>query len=407
MINLVLKKGSDYAAFKALLAQRGYTFKQFGTGRIFSVETDLDSFELIGHENIEAVTQDKEIGISPQYSTRTLPTTNHRPTETPNADSWALARICRRSNPYFNPVDGYAASPVSTEYAWSRTGAGVDCYVIDEGMYPSHPAFTGRVTWVSDGSTTREATDSDHGTATTSCMAGVGVGVATDALIWYVQSPAGAVTEAMFVTQYDEVYQHYISRAHTNRPAVLNHSFAGVGYTVDSPAAEAMVADLIEAGVVICIAAGNLSDNADEAYVKPGEYDPDTLTIGSCSAVDAIMEYTSTVTGYRISSTTGQAVDLYAPGVGVSCAYRTDGYIQYNGTSFASPYTAGVVACMLQGYQRLTHREQVKSVNRRLIHHTTKDKLRYNPNGKGVVHNRILYIDPTVTFEEIPGLEPI
>ncbi len=409
MINILLKRGEDYKAFHSLL--EGYVFRSYGSGRIVTVEAELDSFPLADNPSVERCYENRELDVSPQYSTRTLPNTHHRPTGTPNEDSWALARITRRNNPYYNIVDGYVSSPVSTEYAWGRTGNGVDCYVIDAGMYPSHPCFTGRVTWVSDGSTTREDSPDTHGQNTASMMAGVGVGVATDALIWYVQSSFSSVTEADWLQQYDDVLQHYLGRASTNRPAVLNHSFAGPGFgSAETPAVTALVGEMVDAGLIICIASGNLTYNADSFNVIPLEYDPDTIGVGSIGPDDTLMDYTKVGgfnDGQRIGSTTGEAVKIYGPGVGVMGAQTSTGYEQVNGTSFATPYTAGVVACMLQGYQRLNHREQVKSVIRKLIQNSTKDKVRYNPNEKGVVNNRILYIDPTLTFEDIPGLEAI
>lgn len=408
MINIVLKKGCDYEEFKTLLADQHYTYKQFGLGRVFTVETDLESFTLKTHKSVESCSENKALNLEPQYATRTLPVTHHRPTESITEDSWAMARICRRNNPYYNPVDGYAASPVSTEYAWDRTGNGVDCYLIDAGIHPSHPAFTGRLAWVSDGSTTREdVTPQDHGTAVASNMAGVGVGLATDALIWFVQSAYSGMTEADWIQQYNEVLQHYLSRANTNRPAVLNHSFGGGLISAEHAAAIAMMGDLIDSGIVVCASAGNFNLNADTATALPAEYDPDMIVAGSHGPVDSIMDFASNVSSNRIGTTTGQAVDIYAPGVGVACANGQNGYIQQNGTSFSSPYTAGVIALMMEGYQRLTHREQVKAVVRKLIYNSTKGKLRYNPNERGFVHNRILYVDPTVTFEEIPGLEVI
>lgn len=407
MIGVVLKKEADFDAFKKLLSDLGYQFKQFGSGRIFSVDSNVEEFKLKDHPSVVSCEQEKPIDLKPQYETRTLPEIYHNWDDAINEHSWGLARLCRRNNPFYTVKNGYASNPTSIDYAFSRTAQGVDCYLIDVGFNPQHPELAGRASWVINGSQTDVNEEETHGTAVASNMAGTNVGPAKDALIWYVQTPGSFDSDLILVDQYDQALQHYLSRAHTNRPAVLNHSFAGV-HDIDksSAAARAIIGDCIDAGIIVGCAAGNYTHNIDVGYLGPGEYDPDIVCVGAHTAVDAIYQYTRLGSSFpRQGTSTGDAVDIYAPGVAISCALDTGGYVQYTGTSMATPYTMGVIACMLEGYQRLTHREQVKSVVRKLIQNSTKGKLRYNPNAKGIVHNRILYLDPRVSFEHIPGLK--
>ena len=45
MINVVLKKGSDYSAFKLLLEQHDYKFTHYeAIGRIFTIDTTFEAF---------------------------------------------------------------------------------------------------------------------------------------------------------------------------------------------------------------------------------------------------------------------------------------------------------------------------------------------------------------------------
>ena len=145
------------------------------------------------------------------------------------------------------------------------------------------------------------------------------------------------------------------------------------------------IEELLEAGVHICIAAGNRSHKIDEVggddydnYFGEGVNTPQYYHRGSSPYGDAGQDGTgpraiivgnmdSSVSDVNtdrkaISSETGPGVDIYAPGTNIMSAcsttnefstgnyYLNSSYKQMviSGTSMASPQVAGVLACILE-----------------------------------------------------------
>lgn len=138
------------------------------------------------------------------------------------------------------------------------------------------------------------------------------------------------------------------------------------------------IQEMIDAGIVVCIAPGNAShkidkpggvdydnyfnDNGDINYYHRGSspYDDEAILVGN---IDSTV-YSSTQDQKANSSETGPGVDIYAPGTNVmSCTsntnrwgagsqpyYLNSNYRQTNisGTSMAAPQVAGVSALILE-----------------------------------------------------------
>jgi len=161
---------------------------------------------------------------------------------------------------------------------------------------------------------------------------------------------------------------------------IRNISGAAYGYNyicntrIDS--VDVDVQELLDAGVVVCVAAGNRSFKIDKIggtdynniistdtgtkYIHRGSspHDDDAISVGNSDRV----AFSTTLDQKATSSETGPGVDIYAPGTniisscsttnrfGASSYYNNATFRQVNisGTSMASPQVAGVAALILQ-----------------------------------------------------------
>ncbi|MBN2360878.1 MAG: S8 family serine peptidase [Deltaproteobacteria bacterium] len=117
---------------------------------------------------------------------------------------------------------------------------------------------------------------------------------------------------------------------------VVNMSLGGAGDPTDphSPLKEA-IDNLAAQGVVVCIAAGNESENTN--YVIPAGYDSGIV----------VSAYDTDNSTFADFSNYGSAVDIAAPGVEISSTVPGGGYANLSGTSMATPHVAGAAAAYL------------------------------------------------------------
>lgn len=116
---------------------------------------------------------------------------------------------------------------------------------------------------------------------------------------------------------------------------VVNMSLGGYSSPeVDEILAEPLQA-LEDAGVIVCIAAGNNTE--DTAGFTPANLDYGIVV----SAYDAAG---GTDNGFAWFSNYGDAVDITAPGVDIMSTWPGGGYDGLSGTSMATPHVAGAMA---------------------------------------------------------------
>ncbi|HEU5265797.1 MAG TPA: S8 family serine peptidase, partial [Jatrophihabitans sp.] len=176
-----------------------------------------------------------------------------------------------------------------------------------------------------------------HGTAVTGIIAaqpdaGVSpvVGVAPQARILEIKDTGddGKGTEANLA--------YAINAAADAHAAVVNISG---GVTSDpSPTLLAALDHARRADMVVVAAAGN-DQQSTNAALYPAALSTKYPNILAVSAVDAKDDVGS-------FSTSGQYVDLSAPGQGVEGLAATQGFTNLNGTSFAAPFVTGTVALL-------------------------------------------------------------
>lgn len=112
---------------------------------------------------------------------------------------------------------------------------------------------------------------------------------------------------------------------------VINMSLSVKG---ESKEMEEVVNDATDAGIIVCVSAGNNGQPAEE-YCPAG--------IESCITVSAIDKND----GKPIWSNWGNMVDIVAPGVSVYSTYMNNGYETLSGTSMATPFVAAASALLI------------------------------------------------------------
>ena len=355
-----------------------------------------------------------------------------------NYQNWGLIRTLSKDNNYGTNTT------TSENYTYTLTGRGVDVVIQDGGVEPTHPEWADRyesVDWGSySGGTFSQSANHNrdvngHGTHCAGIAAGKTFGFARGAKVISqkiagLESDSGSDGTGISPTYaFDAIKGWHNAKSIDpitgyKRPTVVNMSwgylstytstssinYRGVTYSgvdIDTTtkrnnnyglitsyysfpstfmtnlrilSVDTDIEELLDAGVHVCVAAGNRSHKIDEPdgtdfdnvlngtlYYHRGsspygdaaqDGSPRAIIVGNMdsSVSDASTDRKAT------SSETGPGVDIYAPGTNIMSAcsttnefttgnyYLNSSYKQMviGGTSMASPQVAGVLACMLE-----------------------------------------------------------
>ncbi len=229
--------------------------------------------------------------------------------------SWGLDRIDQRT------------LPVNNLYSYTTSGVGVDAYVVDSGIMPTHTQFTGRLRMGYDGFGGTGADCEGHGTHVAGTIAGATYGVAPQASLVAVRALDcnGSGTVSGVIAAID-----WVVADHTTRPAVMNLSLG----TSQSPSLESAIDRAFADGITVVAAAGN--SNIDACTTSPSGNRVSVLSVGASNEADSRASF----------SNFGRCLDLFAPGtniVSAGIASNSASAIS-SGTSMAAPHVAGLVA---------------------------------------------------------------
>jgi aqualysin 1 len=270
---------------------------------------------------------------------------------------WGLDRIDQRDR------------PLSATYSYTRTGSGVNVYIIDTGIRRTHTQFGGRAFAGFDAFGGSSNDCNGHGTHVAGTVGGSTYGVAKSVRLYAVRvlNCSGSGTNSGVIAGVDWVTRNRV------RPAVANMSLGGGA----SSALDTAVRNSIIAGVTYAVAAGN--SNANAANYSPARVG-EAITVGSTTSSDSRSSF----------SNYGSVVDIFAPGSSIRSAwYTTDtATATLSGTSMASPHVAGVAARYLQGNTTASP----ATVRNAIVNAATLNRLTGLPSGTS---NRLLFWSST------------
>ncbi len=275
--------------------------------------------------------------------------------------TWGIDRLDQRSG-------------TNGSYTYAQTGAGVTAYIIDTGIYVSHPDFGGRARVGVDevGGGHNGIDCNGHGTHVSGTVGGATFGVAKAVSLVAVRvlDCSGSGSTSGVVAGIDWVTADHA----TGAPAVANMSLGGGASSALDQAVRNSIAD----GVAYAIAAGNgnFAGRAQDACNYSPARVSEAMTIGATDNSDRKASW----------SNYGNCVDWFAPGVGITSDWLNNGTNTISGTSMATPHTTGVAALYLQAHPSATP----AAVRDALYAATTKGIV----TSSNTANNHLLYTDP-------------
>lgn len=256
----------------------------------------------------------------------------HKDIEYAEPDYVAQA-IASSNDPQFAGGDQWSLAKIEAPLAWDTTvgSSGVVIAVIDSGVSAGHPDLNGKVLAGYDffNNDADASDDNGHGTAVAGIAAAAtnnGIGMA--GISWNSPILPVKVLGADGSGSYSAI-ANGITWAADRGARVINLSLGG---TSSSRTLQSAVDYAWNRNCLLIAAAGN---NGNSIAFYPAA----CRNVVAVSATDSSDRRPSW-------SNYGTYVDVSAPGVSVLTLYGANSYASWNGTSFASPVTAGVVSLM-------------------------------------------------------------
>jgi subtilisin family serine protease len=224
----------------------------------------------------------------------------------------------------------WALETIQAFEAWdTTTGDGIIIAVVDTGVLPSHADLEGKILPGYNAILDNDRCDDDNGHGT--AIAGLIAANANNAtgiagICW-----GCSILPVKALDGYGLGSDAYLARgirwATDHGADIINLSMGGAD---NSPILREAIDYAVSRNVLVIAAAGN-NHMAGNRQNYPAAF-PNVLAVGATDQSD-------TITGF---STTGEYIDLVAPGVELWTTLLSEDYGKPDGTSFSSPFVAGV-----------------------------------------------------------------
>ncbi len=270
---------------------------------------------------------------------------------------WGKLRIFYKIYPFED--DGSMPRKKPPEVANNITqneGHGVEIFVMDTGILPTHKIFEDSCLdehpWSAYGD---DGVDHvGHGTHVAGILCSKMYGLASRARLHSIKvlDDSGYGSEEAILRGIEAALLRKQQYAYS--PVVVNMSMASHA----SSSVDAAVEKLIDAGITVVAAAGN--EKRDASACSPARM-PKVITVGACvkspNKIPANRGAEAQKKDVRAHlSNFGPCVQFYAPGCYIFSAdsQHDESYSYKTGTSMAAPYACGLAACILSAYPHIT-----------------------------------------------------
>jgi subtilisin family serine protease len=227
---------------------------------------------------------------------------------------------------------------MQTPTAWDVSkGTGITIAILDSGVDGTHPDLVNQMVpgWNAIDNSSTTADINGHGTAVAGTAA-----AATNNATGVASIAGGAKIMPVRITNDPTGYAYWSDVARgLNWAADNGADVANISYGVSNSTTVASAAQYMRnKGGVVVVSAAN--DGVDPGYTD----NPYMISVSATDSADAKASW----------SNYGAFIDVAAPGVSILTTTRGGGYGNWNGTSFSSPATAGVVALIMSANPSLT-----------------------------------------------------